>query len=202
MQIRFSKRTWVAAAILAPTLTLGASRDAREWVAHLVAPRAEAASPVRLTADLSKRQLYVWKSGDVATSYVVAVGKSAHPTPKGTYSIRRVVWNPGWVPPDEKWARGKTAKDPGDKGNPMKVAKIFFKEPDYYIHGTPHVSSLGSAASHGCLRMSPSEVAELAHQVMAAGGVARDWSWVKATLRMGSTRTVHLKRPVSITIVG
>lgn len=201
MQFQWSRRRILAAAILVPTLTLTASRDAREAVAGLVAPRAEAAAPVRLRADISQRKLRVYRDGEVARTYTVAVGKSSNPTPRGTYSIRKIVWNPGWVPPDEKWARGKSAKSPGEKGNPMKVAKIFFREPDYYIHGTPHVSSLGTAASHGCLRMSPNAVAELAHEVQRAGGVARDWSWIKSTLRLGKTRTIYLKRPVTITIV-
>lgn len=201
MNSRRSRRTWIALAVLAPTLTLGASRGAREAVAHLFVPKAEATASTRLSADLSKRQLYLWKGGEVSRSYPVAVGKADNATPRGTFTIRRIVWNPGWVPPDEPWAKGKKAKKAGDKDNPMRVAKIFFREPDYYIHGTPHTSSLGSAASHGCLRMDPDQVAELAHEVMNAGGVARDWSWVKATLRMGSTRTVHLKRPVTITIV-
>jgi L,D-transpeptidase YbiS len=30
-----------------------------------------------------------------------------------------------------------------------------------YIHGTPHVASLGTPASHGCIRMSDAGVAEL-----------------------------------------
>lgn len=201
MNLRLTRRTWTAIAVVVPTLGLAASRDARESVAHLFAPKAEAVSSTRLTADISQRQLYLWKGGEVSKSYPVAVGTRADPTPRGTFTIRRIVWNPGWVPPDEKWAKGKTAKKPGQKGNPMRVAKIFFREPDYYIHGTPYTASLGSAASHGCLRMDPDQVAELAHQVMNAGGVARDWSWVKSTLRMGSTRTVHLKRPVTITIV-
>lgn len=200
--MKLTTRTRATGLLLIPVLAFAASRDAREAVVHFVAPRADAAGAVRLSADLSQRQLYVWQSGEVARSYAVAVGTKSDPTPRGTFSIRRIVWNPGWVPPDEKWARGKTAKEPGQKGNPMRVAKIFFREPDYYIHGTPHVGSLGSAASHGCLRMSPDEVAEVAHQVMAAGGVAKDWSWVKATLRMGGPRTVHLKRPVTISIVG
>lgn len=194
------KRTWALAALLVPTITLAASRDAREVVAGIFAPRAEAASAVRLRADISARKLSVVRNGDVTRSYAVAVGTRKDPTPRGTFSIRKIVWNPGWVPPDEPWARGKTAKKPGQKGNPMRVAKIFFREPDYYIHGTPHTSSLGTAASHGCLRMSPNEVAELAHTVMAAGGVAKDWSWIKSTLRIGKTRTIHLKRPVTITI--
>lgn len=201
MHLNSKKRIWIAGVILVPAITFAASRDARESAAHVFAPRAEAAASVRLRTDISQRKLYVVRNGNVSRSYAVAVGTKSHPTPRGTYSIRKIIWNPGWVPPDEPWARGETAKKPGQKGNPMRVAKIFFREPDYYIHGTPHVSSLGTAASHGCLRMSPNEVAELAHQVMQAGGVARDWSWIKATLRIGSTRTIYLKRPVTISIV-
>lgn len=197
---RITARRVLATIVFVPAIALAVSRDAREAVAGVFAPRAEAAASLRLRADISTRKLSVVRNGEVARTYSVAVGTKQDPTPRGTFTIRRIVWNPGWVPPDEDWARDKSAKAPGEKGNPMRVAKIFFREPDYYIHGTPHVSSLGSAASHGCLRMSPNSVAELAHQVMAAGGVARDWSWVKSTLRMGKTRTVNLKRPVTITI--
>lgn len=197
---RLTPRRILAGILLVPALALAVSRDAREATADLFAPRAEAAASTRLRADISARKLTVVRNGEAARTYAIAVGTKSNPTPRGTFTIRKIIWNPGWVPPDEEWAREKTAKAPGEKGNPMRVAKIFFREPDYYIHGTPHVSSLGTAASHGCLRMSPNAVAELAHQVMAAGGVARDWSWVKSTLRIGKTRTVHLKRPVTITI--
>lgn len=200
MRLRITPRRALAAAILVPALTFAVSRDARDGVAGFFAPEAEAATAVRLRVDISQRKLSVVRDGDVSRTYSVAVGTKSYPTPRGTFTIRKIVWNPGWVPPDSDWARDKSPKGPGDDDNPMRVAKIFFREPDYYIHGTPHVSSLGSAASHGCLRMSPNSVAELAHQVMNAGGVARDWSWVKSTLRLGKTRTVHLKRPVTITV--
>lgn len=61
-----------------------------------------------------------------------------------------MTWNPSWTPPpDAVWAKGKTAKDPGSRSNPMKVVKIFFKEPDDSIHGASDVESLGSAVSLG-----------------------------------------------------
>ena len=69
-------------------------------------------------------------------SYDVAVGAAEHPTPTGNFNIKKLVWNPAWVPPDVKWAKGSTAKSPGQAANPMKMVKIFFQEPDYYIHGT------------------------------------------------------------------
>ena len=85
--------------------------------------------------------------------------------------------------------------------NPMKVVKIFFKEPDYYIHGTGDVNSLGSAASHGCLRMDPDEAGEVALLVMENAGQFRDWDWVKGILHIGEARTVRLATPTTIAVV-
>jgi murein L,D-transpeptidase YcbB/YkuD len=74
----------------------------------------------------------------------------------------------------------------------MRAVKLFFHEPDYFIHGTNSPGSIGEAASHGCLRMQADDAAELALMVMENGGVARDWDWVKNILSLGETRTVNL----------
>jgi lipoprotein-anchoring transpeptidase ErfK/SrfK len=156
---------------------------------------------IRLAADLSAKTLTVMGSDGAIKTFNVAVGTPSYPTPTGTYRIRKIVWNPSWIPPDSKWAKNKTAKGPGEPGNPMKVAKIFFKEPDYYIHGTGQVNSLGTADSHGCLRMSPDEVAELAQFLMQNGGQAREEGWFSRVLHMRwKTHTVMLSEPVTLTI--
>ncbi len=157
-------------------------------------------SPLTLEASLSNRTLTLRKYGEVVKVYNVAVGSAAHPTPTGSYGIRKVVWNPPWIPPDAKWAEGKTPKGPGERGNPMKTVKIFFQEPDYYIHGTDEASSIGEAASHGCLRMNPGDAAEVALQVMDNGGVTRDLDWVKGILHLGTTQTVSLNLAAPLTI--
>ena len=158
-------------------------------------------SPLTLEASLSNRTLTIMRDGEAIKTYDVAVGAAAHPTPTGTFNIRKMVWNPAWVPPDEKWARGKSAKGPGHPANPMKTVKIFFKEPDYYIHGTGATESLGSAASHGCLRMDPNDAAEVALLVMENGGVAKDWEWVKGILNLGESRTVTVQRTAPLRVV-
>src|ERR1700741_4470730 len=89
-----------------------------------------------LSVDLSERTLYVMKGGEEVGSYPVAIGQRAHPTPTGRYRIRHLVWNPRWCPPDARWARGRRPRAPGDPRNPMGRVKLFFKEPDLYIHGT------------------------------------------------------------------
>jgi len=158
-------------------------------------------APIRLKADLSDKILYVEQDGKVIKSYTFASGSPKYPTPRGTFRIDKVVWNPDWTPPpDAKWAKGKTAKDASDPGNPMKMVKIFFKEPDYYIHGTDQTESLGSAASHGCLRLDPVDAAELAIRVMEASGANKDSTWYQNAIERGQTRTVMLPQKVEMTI--
>lgn len=199
---RSSRRRIIGAAFAVPLLAVVAFPASRQAAWRTLVPRAAATeSAVSLEAVLADRKLHVTlPTGEIRT-YDVAIGTRAYPTPTGRFTVSRIVWNPGWVPPNSKWARGKRARGPQDPGNPMKVAKIFFKQPDYYIHGTGHVESLGTAASHGCLRMHPDEVAALGATLMQAGGASHDWDWVKRTLRVGKTHTVNLKRPVRLTIL-
>jgi lipoprotein-anchoring transpeptidase ErfK/SrfK len=154
-----------------------------------------------LSASLATKKLILKQGDSVVASYDVAVGSDGHPTPTGSFKIRKIVWNPRWVPPDAPWARGKTAKEPGHPANPMKVVKIFFQEPDYYIHGTGDIESLGTAASHGCLRMDPDEAAQVAKWVMIHGGQPREENWFKRVLHFRrQEQVVYLNNPVSLTI--
>ncbi|MBV9773692.1 MAG: L,D-transpeptidase family protein [Gemmatimonadetes bacterium] len=165
------------------------------------APTSRKAEPVRLRVDLSERTLYVMRGDETVREYPVAIGQPAHPTPEGTFHIRRLVWNPAWVPPDAGWARGKTPKAPGHPNNPMVKVKIFFQEPDYYIHGTHAVDSLGQAESHGCVRMRNSDVVDVARIVMESGGSPRPPSWFQRVLnRVRSTEEVRLSDPVVVEV--
>jgi lipoprotein-anchoring transpeptidase ErfK/SrfK len=148
--------------------------------------------PLELTANLTTRTLTVRREGETVQEYNIAVGQDRYPTPTGLFNIQKVVWNPAWIPPDRAWAKGKSAKGPGHPGNPMRMVKIFFREPDYYIHGTDQVESLGDAASHGCLRMDPDEAAELALLIMDNAGQERSMDWVRGLLHLGESRTVRL----------
>ncbi|MBA3657671.1 MAG: L,D-transpeptidase [Gemmatimonadaceae bacterium] len=158
-------------------------------------------SLLTLTASLSTKRITLRQGDSVVAEYDVAIGKEPHPTPSGEFRIKRIVWNPRWVPPDEDWARGKSAREPGHPANPMKVVKIFFMEPDYYIHGTGDIASLGTAASHGCLRMDPDEAAEVAKWVMLHGGKPREEGWFKRILHFRrQEQVVYLDNPVVLTI--
>ena len=83
----------------------------------------------------------------------------------------------------------------------MGKVKLFFREPDYYVHGTRELDSLGEAESRGCIRMRNSDVVALARTVMEHGGASRSASWFRRVMnRVTSTQEVYLSSPVSFTI--
>lgn len=184
-----------AALAVISAASVGAVRSAS------AAPAVDPDEGTNLVADLSQRKLYIKNGDSVVESFTVAVGKGSKPTPTGNYKIRKIVWNPAWIPPDQPWAKGKQAQAPGAAANPMKLVKIFFKEPDYYIHGTGEVESLGEAESHGCLRMDPDDAYRVARYLMEHGGQPQDESWFWRVLHFRSeTKTVYLDHPIPMVV--
>lgn len=209
-QMSISRKTLIFLALLAAPLPTGAAfgqiglpptamTAGRDTTLQTTVVEA----PLEITANIPARMLVVRRADSTLKTFAVAVGKERYPTPTGTFRIRKMIWNPSWrPPPNSDWARGKTAKGPGEPGNPMKVVKIFFKEPDYYIHGTGEVESLGSAASHGCLRMDPQEVAELAKLIMEHGGQPREENWFLRLIHSRrEEKPIYLDNPVWLTII-
>lgn len=165
----------------------------------LAAPAARADAPVRLIVDRSERELVVEIGDEVARRYDVAIGTSKYPTPSGVFKIRRLIWNPGWIPPDSKWARGKKPAKPGDPRSPVQVVKIPFL-PLYYIHGTDDPESVGRAASHGCVRMRNEDIAELGRLLMEETGQERDPEWFDAVLDSSRSHPVPLGDEIELII--
>jgi lipoprotein-anchoring transpeptidase ErfK/SrfK len=155
---------------------------------------------VSLAVSTTKNVMELRVGGKTIHRYDVSVGKRAHPTPQGTFGINHIVWNPAWVPPKEKWAKGKQPAAPGSDKNPMKVVKIFFKEPDYYIHGTGDEEALGGAASHGCIRMSQKDAFNLGRYLMDHGGAAHDDAWYSNVFTRGKPADVRLSSSARIVI--
>jgi L,D-transpeptidase-like protein len=99
-----------------------------------------------------------------ARAYRVAVGRPGFPTPTGRFAVFTKQVNPSWTAPS--WAgpvAGRTI--PGGSGaNPIKARWIGFTG-SVGFHGTADLSSLGSEASHGCVRMSVPGVISLYRKV-------------------------------------
>lgn len=106
---------------------------------------------LRVDLNIPTLRVAVYEGDRLVRSYPVAVGQVGHETPEGTFTISRADWNPSWHPPAREWAKDARVTPPGPN-NPMGRVKLFFA-PLYYIHGTPDRESLGTRASHGCVRM-------------------------------------------------
>ena len=170
----------------------------KEAVASL--QKAIPSGSLSLAASIGKNILVVRVDGRDVKTFPVSVGVKAHQTPQGHFGIRHIVWNPSWHPPNAAWAKKKQATGPGSADNPMKVVKIFFQEPDYYIHGTDHEDKLGAAASHGCVRMSQANVYELGRLWQERAGAPRQPQWYAQVINGGQTASVMLPKAVPIVI--
>jgi hypothetical protein len=95
-------------------------------------------------------------------SYRVAVGQPAWPTPEGLFHVQSKTVNPAWSVPNSSWAgsQGGQTIPGGAPGNPLKARWIGFAS-GVGFHGTDNPGSIGSAASHGCVRMYVSDVVRL-----------------------------------------
>lgn len=90
------------------------------------------------------RQLELYDGDRVIAKYPIAVGKSTTPTPTGTYSIATKYTNPGGM---------------------FGTRWLGLSIPQYGIHGTSMPSSIGTAASKGCIRLHNHHVEALYNQV-------------------------------------
>jgi lipoprotein-anchoring transpeptidase ErfK/SrfK len=101
-----------------------------------------------------------WYKGKRKLSFPVAVGQPAYPTPTGNFSVIQKQVNPTWFPPSSPWAAGLGPIPPG-VNNPLGTRWIGTSAPGIGMHGTPISSSIGTRASHGCIRMYISDVERL-----------------------------------------
>lgn len=98
--------------------------------------------------------------GKLVKKYSIACGSPYYPTPTGIFVVREKVYYPAWYPPNSPWAKGAKPIPPGP-GNPLGTRWIGLNANVVGIHGTPSSWSIGSASSHGCIRMHISDVEEL-----------------------------------------
>ncbi len=124
------------------------------------------AQPVALTVSRDGRTVRYFKRGELVKTYTVAVGSAKYPTPTGRFVVQTKQVNPPWNVPNSEWAgdlAGETIPG-GDPKNPLVARWIGFNG-SVGFHGTASAGSLGTAASHGCVRMSPSDVIDLYKRV-------------------------------------
>ncbi|GAA6617007.1 L,D-transpeptidase [Scytonema sp. NUACC26] len=115
--------------------------------------------PLHLKINLRQRQVTVYQGENLIKSYPIAVGRRGWETPVGSFRVRDMLVNPTWIHP-------KTGKSipGGDAENPLGNYWIGFwtNGKDWVgFHGTPNPETVGTAASHGCIRMYNQDIEEL-----------------------------------------
>ena len=119
-----------------------------------------------VTVDKAHFKLRLFKGLKFRKSYGVAVGQPAYPTPSGRFSITSKAVNPTWSVPNSPWAgelQG-TVVDGGSAANPLKARWMGIAN-GVGIHGTGEDWSIGTRASHGCIRMHVGDVVDLFKRV-------------------------------------
>jgi lipoprotein-anchoring transpeptidase ErfK/SrfK len=145
---------------------------------RLVRLRTKVVEPKVTTAELAEKypavivvhrgsyQLTFYKDLKVHKTYGIAVGQVGLETPAGLYHIQNKAVDPAWHVPNSDWAGdlAGTIVPGGTPENPLK-ARWMGIYAGAGIHGTDASGSIGSAASHGCIRMLIPDVIELYDQV-------------------------------------
>ena len=141
--------------------------------------RTKVVKPKVTTAELAKKypsvvivnrgafKLTLYKDLKLVKTYGIAVGQVGLETPAGLYHVQNKAVNPAWTMPNSDWVA------PGDRGkvipggtpeNPLKARWLGIYA-GAGIHGTDAEGSIGTAASHGCIRMRIPDVVALYDEV-------------------------------------
>ncbi len=157
MQNTWMRQMVKAVAVLVATAAGAAAQQVPE---AKEAKRSETDEPQRIVVSIPDRKLALLDAnGTVLKTYDVAVGKRATPSPTGSFKVVVRVANPTYY-------HGGKLIGPG-KSNPVGTRWIGLSKKSYGIHGTNVPSSIGRAASHGCVRMRNHDVEELFELVRA-----------------------------------
>lgn len=121
--------------------------------------------PAYLVVDRANFKIRFYRNLELDSEYTIALGKLGHDTPAGLYHIQNKAVDPVWNVPNSDWAGSLagTTVPPGPS-NPLKARWMGIYD-GVGIHGTADEGSLGTAASHGCIRMAVVDVVELYDKV-------------------------------------
>jgi lipoprotein-anchoring transpeptidase ErfK/SrfK len=137
---------------------LAAARSARATVRLATRPVAPKVPDDQLgktiAVDISTNTLTLYDGLRSIRTYPVATAQAGFVTPTGSWKVVDKVANPTWHnPAPDTWGKGEPLVIPPGPGNPLGTRALYLDAPGIRIHGTYATGSVGSYASHGCIRM-------------------------------------------------
>ena len=121
-------------------------------VSSAEAAKSAKAAPVSVVIDISSQTMSVKVNGWHWANWKVSTARSGYHTPRGNFRVQRT-------------ARVYYSRKYDNSPMPNSV----FFHGGYAIHGTGHLKALGRPASHGCIRLHPSNAARLFNLVQDYG---------------------------------
>jgi len=156
-------------------------------------------SALVLQANLTSGELRVVQDGEVIRTFPLAPAPTNHYTPRGEFSVRRVVWQPRWSPLETSLAR--RARVRGRPQIPSGRVRITFQDTGYSIHAATDPGSFRDGFTHGCLRLREADLFELARMLIREQAPERPPSLLRRILAGATgTTSVRLAAPVVLTI--
>src|SRR5215510_12835175 len=127
--------------------------------------------PPSITVNIAARRLYLYdEHAALVKTYPVAVGSPRYRTPIRAQALRTIVWNAWWRPPPSPWAQHAKPTPPGEH-HPLGNIKMPIGA-SLMLHGTNQPRSIGTAASHGCIRLFTQDAWELARWLQKSHSTA------------------------------
>ena len=126
-------------------------------------------SVTRIEVDKAKSEMRAYDDNDkVIATYPATVGSKDFPSPSGTMKVAAIAATPNYTfdPSDQEWGGEKTLTLPPGPNNPVGGTWIDLGKNGYGIHGSPDPGDIGKTASHGCVRLTNWDAAELAKAVI------------------------------------
>ena len=121
-------------------------------------------TPRQVLVSIADRKLAVLEDGRVLRRFSVSVGAAVSPSPTGEFRIVNRLDRPTYYHPGTVIAPGR--------GNPIGPRWIGLSQRGFGIHGTNQPTSIGHAASHGCIRLNNRDIIQLFQMVRAGDTVS------------------------------
>jgi lipoprotein-anchoring transpeptidase ErfK/SrfK len=157
----------VSEALSADAALSSASREITLPITTTAPKVTESSFKKAIIVSLPECKIRLYNGGKLIKTYRCAPGRPGYPTPEGDFVVDSKLANAPWINPGSAWAAGMPPSIGPGPSNPMGVRKIGINYSGVFMHGIPasEYSSIGTHASHGCMRMMPSDVADLFNRV-------------------------------------
>jgi lipoprotein-anchoring transpeptidase ErfK/SrfK len=155
-------RTAIEGALQTPGAAHTIAAPVRELKPHVTTEMVAAKYPTYIVIDRPGFTLRLYQHLRLTHTYSIAVGMAGLQTPGGLHHILDKQVDPAWHVPHSAWAGSLAGQViPPGPNDPLVARWMAIDDQGDGIHGTNEPGSIGSAASHGCIRMLVSDVIQL-----------------------------------------